>query len=98
MPAIWELLHQTLIMNVVSSLSANVALAVNPEFDYVKVNYHGENIVLGKDRLKILKEDVKILDEFSSTTSVVFFPAKKPVLSSITPCSLIGQISVRFKV
>ncbi|MDE6583656.1 MAG: class I tRNA ligase family protein, partial [Clostridia bacterium] len=27
------------------TLSANVALAVNPEFDYVKVNYHGENIV-----------------------------------------------------
>ncbi len=52
------------------TLSANVALAVNPEFDYVKVNYHGENIVLGKDRLKILKEDVKILDEFKGSELV----------------------------
>ncbi len=52
------------------TLSANVALAVNPEFDYVKVNYHGENIVLGKDRLKILKEEVKILDEFKGSELV----------------------------
>lgn len=46
------------------TLTANVALAVNPEFDYVKVNFDGENIVLGKDRLKVLKKDVKILEEF----------------------------------
>jgi isoleucyl-tRNA synthetase len=46
------------------TLAANVALAVNPEFDYVKVNFEGENIVLGKDRLKVLKSDVKILEEF----------------------------------
>lgn len=46
------------------TLTANVALAVNPEFDYVKVNFEGENIVLGKDRLKVLKKDLKILEEF----------------------------------
>ena len=47
------------------TLSANVALAVNPEFDYVKVNFEGENIVLGKDRLSVLKQkDIKILEEF----------------------------------
>ncbi|MBR1890746.1 MAG: isoleucine--tRNA ligase [Clostridia bacterium] len=46
------------------TLSANVALAVNPDFDYVKVNFEGDNIVLGKDRLKVLKKEVKILEEF----------------------------------
>lgn len=46
------------------TLSANVALAVNPEFDYVKVNFNGENIVLGKARLSILKQEVEILEEF----------------------------------
>ena len=52
------------------TLSANVALAVNPDFDYVKVNFEGENIVLGKDRLKVLKKDVKILEEFKGSDLV----------------------------
>ena len=46
------------------TLSANVALAVNPDFEYVKVNFEGENIVLGKDRLKVLKKDLPILETF----------------------------------
>ncbi len=46
------------------TLTANVALAVNPEFEYVKVNFEGENIVLGKDRLKVLKSEVEILQTF----------------------------------
>ncbi len=52
------------------TLTANVALAVNPDFEYVKVDFHGENIVLGKDRLKILKEDVKILETFKGSDLV----------------------------
>jgi isoleucyl-tRNA synthetase len=52
------------------TLTANVALAVNPDFDYVKVNFQGENIVLGKDRLKVLKSDVKILEEFKGSDLV----------------------------
>lgn len=53
------------------TLSANVALAVNPEFDYVKVNFNGENIVLGKDRLKVLKQDdIKILETFKGADLV----------------------------
>ncbi len=53
------------------TLSANVALAVNPEFDYVKVNFEGENIVLGKDRLSVLKQkDIKILEEFKGSELV----------------------------
>ncbi|MBR6778665.1 MAG: isoleucine--tRNA ligase [Clostridia bacterium] len=44
------------------TLSANTALAVNPDFDYVIVNFHGEKLCLGKDRLSILKEEVSILE------------------------------------
>ena len=46
------------------TLSANTALAVNPDFDYVVVNFHGDKICLGKDRLSILKEEVEILETF----------------------------------
>ena len=52
------------------TLSANVALAVNPDFDYCLVNFHGEKLVLGKDRLSILKEEVEILDTFKGSTLV----------------------------
>ena len=48
------------------TLCANVALAVNPELTYVKVNFEGEKLVLGKDSLKVLKgSEVEILEEFS---------------------------------
>lgn len=52
------------------TLSANVALAVNPDFEYVKVNFEGSNIVLGKDRLKILKQDVEVLETFKGSDLV----------------------------
>ena len=48
------------------TLSANVALAVNPDLDYVKIilTNSGERLVLGKDALKVVREDYKILDTF----------------------------------
>jgi len=53
------------------TLSANVALAVNPDFEYVKVNFEGENIVLGKSRLKVLKQDnIQILETFKGSDLV----------------------------
>ncbi len=52
------------------TLSANTALAVNPEFDYVLVNFNGEKLVLGKDRLSILKQEVEILDTFKGSDLV----------------------------
>jgi isoleucyl-tRNA synthetase len=49
------------------TLSANVALAVNPKFEYVKVQLKnsGEKLVLCKDNLKVVKEDYEILESFS---------------------------------
>ena len=52
------------------TLSANTALAVNPEFDYCLVNFNGEKLVLGKDRLCILKQEVEILDTFKGSELV----------------------------
>lgn len=52
------------------TLTANVALAVNPEFTYVKVNFEGDNIVLGKDALKVLKKEVEIIEEFKGSELV----------------------------
>ena len=47
------------------TLCANVALAVNPELDYVKVedNQTKEKLVLGKNSLKVIK-DYTIVEEF----------------------------------
>ena len=48
------------------TLSANVALAVNPEIDYVKVQFKDtkEKVVLGKDALKVLKGEYVVVEEF----------------------------------
>lgn len=49
------------------TLTSNVALAVNPDIDYlrVKVKSDARNLIVGKDALKKLKGDViTVLDEF----------------------------------
>lgn len=52
------------------TLSANVALAVNPDFEYVKVDFDGDRVVLGKDRLCVLKKEVEILETFKGSDLV----------------------------
>ncbi|NCB48327.1 MAG: isoleucine--tRNA ligase [Clostridia bacterium] len=54
------------------TLSANVALAVNSEFEYVKVllKNSGEKLVLCKSNLKVVKEDYEILETFKGDTLV----------------------------
>ena len=48
------------------TLSANVALAVNPEIEYAKVEFKDtkERVVLGKDALKVLKGEYSVVEEF----------------------------------
>ena len=48
------------------TLSANTALAVNPEFDYVKIYLKDtkDTVVLCRDTLKVIKEEYDVLDEF----------------------------------
>lgn len=49
-----------------------VALAVNPELDYVKVEQNGEKYILAKSTLKTLGEELsyKIIEEFKGETLV----------------------------
>jgi isoleucyl-tRNA synthetase len=46
------------------TLISNVALAVGPEIDYVKINVEGHGVLyLAKARLSVIKEEYKILEE-----------------------------------
>ena len=50
------------------TLIANVALCVNPELEYVKVESMGYKFILGKSLVdKVLGEDVKILETYKGT-------------------------------
>ena len=54
------------------TLSANTALAVNPDFDYVKVftKETKETLVLCKNTLKVVKEDYDVLETFKGSELV----------------------------
>ncbi len=46
------------------TLPGNVALAVGPKIDYVKVKLpDGDNLIIGKERLDLLKGEVKIVEK-----------------------------------
>lgn len=47
------------------TLISNVALAFNPEIEYTKVFYRGENLILAKARLIILDGEYDVLGEFN---------------------------------
>ena len=46
------------------TLLSNVALAVHPEVEYVKVDHKGEELILAEARLSVLGEEYKIIDKF----------------------------------
>lgn len=46
------------------TLVGNVALAVNPKLEYVKIKVNGENLILSKEKLDLIKEDYKIVKTF----------------------------------
>lgn len=51
------------------TLISNVALAVGPEIDYVKINVHGHGILyLAKARLSVIKEEYTLLEELKGQT------------------------------
>lgn len=50
------------------TLAANVALAVNPEADYVRVKSHGETYIAAKELApKLLGEEAEIIEEFKGS-------------------------------
>ena len=53
------------------TLAVNVAVAVNSEKEYVKVHTeNGENIILAKSRLSVVKEKYEIIDTFKGSKIV----------------------------
>ena len=46
------------------TLISNVALAVHPEVDYVRVKQKGEKLILAEARLSVLGEEYSVLDKF----------------------------------
>jgi isoleucyl-tRNA synthetase len=52
------------------TLPGNVALAVNPEVDYVKIKVmpSGEQYILAKSRLSVIKEDHAVLEEVKGSS------------------------------
>ena len=46
------------------TLPGNVALAVGEKINYVKISHQGKKYILAKNRLEIIDDDYKIIDEF----------------------------------
>lgn len=52
------------------TLISNVALAVHPDVDYVKVEQHGHKLILAEARLSVLGEEYKIVERFKGSALV----------------------------
>ena len=49
------------------TLISNVALALNPDMDYVKVLHQGQKLILANQRILVLEGDFEILDNFKGS-------------------------------
>lgn len=49
------------------TLISNVALAVGPEIDYVKIKTEGVYIILAKERLSVLREEYEVVAEYKGS-------------------------------
>lgn len=52
------------------TLISNVALAVHPDVQYVKVDVKGERLILAQARLSVLGEDYRVLESFKGAALV----------------------------
>ena len=52
------------------TLISNVALAVGPEIEYVKVRLEDEHLILAKERLSVLGDEAEIVDTFTGSELV----------------------------
>ena len=50
------------------TLISNVALAVHPDIEYVKVEQKGEKLILAEARLSVLGDEYVVLDKFKGTS------------------------------
>jgi len=69
------------------TLPANVAIAVNPDYEYVRASYQGETLILVKERLDaVLKKGYRVLEEFPGSklegleyNSILDIPLQKDI-------------------
>ena len=52
------------------TLPGNVALAVHPDADYVRVEQHGESLILAKQRLVVLEGDFEVVEQMKGADLV----------------------------
>lgn len=50
------------------TLISNVALAVHKNIDYVKVEHHGQNLILAEARLSVLGDEFAVIEKFKGST------------------------------
>jgi len=50
------------------TLISNVALAVGPDIDYVKIEHNGKKIILAKERLSVIDGDYEIIEEVKGSS------------------------------
>ncbi len=50
------------------TLISNVALAVGPDIDYVKIEHNGKKIILARERLSVIDGDYQIIEEFKGSS------------------------------
>jgi isoleucyl-tRNA synthetase len=50
------------------TLISNVALAVHSDIDYVRVEHHGEKLILAEARLGVLGDEYTVLEKFKGST------------------------------
>ncbi len=50
------------------TLISNVALAVGPDINYVKIKHNDKKIILAKERLNVIDGEYEVLDEFKGST------------------------------
>ena len=65
------------------TLLSNVALAFNPDIEYVEVRHRDQNLILAKERLGVLEGDFEIVREFPGRE--LENAEYEPVFSYITP-------------
>jgi isoleucyl-tRNA synthetase len=65
------------------TLISNVALALHPKVDYVKVHHQNQDLILAEERLSVLEGDYEIVERFKGAE--LFNIAYEPLFSFIEP-------------
>ncbi len=82
------------------TLPGNVAIAINPQFTYVKAKVNNECLILAKERLNILGENYEAIKEFQGKDLLdlryePFYPSDEETLKSAYRAILADFVSLK---